>query len=104
MAMLRALRDTFRIVECDEQIIHQAMDAKFSDVEDAVQYFSALRVGAACMVSRNPRHFLKSSLPILSPHEFFSASNLALHAASRRNRSSRCRKPSGNSSPRRSLP
>lgn len=72
MAMLGAMRDTFRIVECDEQIIHQAMDAKFSDFEDAVQHFSALRVNAVCLVSRNPRHFPKSSMPALTPHDFFS--------------------------------
>jgi len=66
------MRDTFRIVECDEQIIHQAMDAKIADFEDAVQYFSALRINAACMVSRNPRHFPKSSLPVFTPQDFFS--------------------------------
>ena len=72
MTLLKAMRDTFRIVGCDEQILHQAMDAKFSDFEDAVQYFSALRVNAVCMVTRNPRHFPKSSLPIFTPPEFFS--------------------------------
>jgi predicted nucleic acid-binding protein len=72
LAMLKAMRDTFQIVECDAQIIHQAMDSKFADYEDAIQHFSALRVNAACMVSRNPRHFPKSSLPVLTPHEFFS--------------------------------
>lgn len=72
MTALRAMRDTFRIVECDERIIHQAMDAKLSDFEDAVQYFSAVRINVDCMVSRNPRHFPKFSLPILSPHDFLS--------------------------------
>ena len=74
--MLKAMRDTFHIVECDGQILHQAMDAKFSDFEDAVQYFSALRLNAVCMVSRNPRHFPKSSLPIFTPPEFFSVHKL----------------------------
>lgn len=72
MKMLKAMRDTFRIVGCDEQIVHQAMDARFADFEDALQYFSALRVNAVCMVSRNPRHFPKSSLPVFTPHDFFS--------------------------------
>jgi predicted nucleic acid-binding protein len=72
MRMLKDLRDTFHIVACDEQILHQAMDAKLSDFEDAIQYFSALRVNAVSMVSRNPHHYPKSSLPILTPEEFFS--------------------------------
>ena len=70
--MLRNLRDTFRIAPCDDQILQQAIDARFSDFEDAMQYFSALRVNAVCMVSRNPRHYPKSSLPIFTPQEFLS--------------------------------
>jgi predicted nucleic acid-binding protein len=73
MTMLRGIRYTFHAVACDEQILHQAMDAKLSDFEDAVQYFSALRVNAVCMVTRNARHYPKSPLPIFTPHEFFSA-------------------------------
>jgi predicted nucleic acid-binding protein len=77
LAMLKAMRDTFRIVGCDEQILQQAIDARFSDFEDAVQYFSALRMDAACMVSRNPGHFPKSSIPIFTPHDFFSFHNFS---------------------------
>lgn len=72
MTVLKAMRGTFRIVECDGQIVQQAMDAGFSDFEDAVQYFSALRMDAVCMVSRNTRHFHKSSLPVFTPRAFFS--------------------------------
>lgn len=72
MTALKAMRDIFQIAECDEQILQQALDASFEVFEDAIQYFSALRVDAACLVSRNPRHFPKSSLPVFTPHDFFS--------------------------------
>jgi len=45
----------------DEKILHQAMDSKITDFEDAVQYFSAIRVHAKHLVTRNPDDFPKNS-------------------------------------------
>jgi len=70
---MRQLRDSFFAVPLDDQILNQAIDAGFKDFEDAVQYFSALRADAACIISRNPDHFPSSDLPVLSPGEFLAA-------------------------------
>lgn len=70
MAMLTMLRRTFTPVALDEQILNQALDGDFSDFEDALQYFSALRADAACLVTRNPTHFRRAEIPVLSPPEF----------------------------------
>jgi hypothetical protein len=70
---MRLLRDTFRPVTLDEQVLYQAMDAGLKDFEDAIQYFSALREEAACLVSRNPNHFPRSTLSVLTPVEFLAA-------------------------------
>jgi hypothetical protein len=67
------LRDTFAPVACDEQVLSQAIDAKLKDFEDAVQYYSALRVEAACLISRNPDHFPRSALAVVTPAEFLVA-------------------------------
>ena len=67
---LRLLRDIFESVAPDRQILNQSIDADFDDFEDAVQFHSALRAKATCLISRNPRHFPKSSLPVLTPEEF----------------------------------
>ncbi len=64
------LRDVFAPVACDEQVLHQAIDADFKDFEDAIQYFSALRADADCIVSRNPKDFRASDIPVLTPSEF----------------------------------
>jgi len=72
---LRLLRDVFRPVAFDTQLLQQAVDAGFDDFEDAVQYFSAIRDEAGCLISRNPDHFPRSGLPVLTPKEF-----LAVHA------------------------
>jgi predicted nucleic acid-binding protein len=64
------LRDVFTPVAFDEQILHQAIDAGFKDFEAAIQYFSALRADADCIVSRNPKHFRAADLLVLTPSEF----------------------------------
>lgn len=65
------LRDSFVPVECDADVLRQAIDANLNDFEDAVQYFSALRVQADCLVTRNPGHFpVDSQCPIITPHGF----------------------------------
>jgi len=73
-AMMTMLRGTFMPVSFDEQILNQAMDAGFSDFEDAIQYYSALRAEAACLLTRNANDFPASpALPVLAPGEFLAA-------------------------------
>ena len=67
------LRDTFTPVGCDERILSQAIDAEMKDFEDAIQYFSALRAEAVCLISRNPGHFPRSALSVVTPAEFLVA-------------------------------
>ena len=72
-SMMTLLRDTFTAVPLDEQVLNQAIDAKFSDFEDAIQYYSALRADAECLLTRNVNHFPDSGLRVLSPDEFLAA-------------------------------
>ena len=67
--MMVLLRDTFTPVPLDKQILDQATDAGLKDLEDAIQYFSAVRAGAACIVSRDAKAFPSSDLPVLTPQE-----------------------------------
>jgi len=70
---LTLLRDIFKVVALDEQILNQAIDSGFKDFEDAIQYFSAIRVDADCIISRNLNHYKKSDIPVLTPTEFLAA-------------------------------
>jgi predicted nucleic acid-binding protein len=67
--MMLLLRDTFTAVALDQQILDQAIDAGLKNLEDAIQYFSAVRAGAACIVSRDAGAFPRSALPVLTPGE-----------------------------------
>lgn len=70
---LQLLRDTFEAAACDQAVLNQAIDAKFKDFEDAVQYVSAIRASAECLVSRNPSDFpAAQGCPVLTPAEFLS--------------------------------
>ena len=73
---LTLVRSAFTPVACDEEIISQAILSRFSDFEDAVQYLSAVHVGADCVVSRNVNHFPNpDDCPVLTPTEFLAASS-----------------------------
>jgi hypothetical protein len=71
--MMTLLRDTLTAVTLDEQVLNQAMHAKFLDFEDAIQCYSALRADAECLLTRNVEHFPASGLRVLSPEEFMAA-------------------------------
>jgi predicted nucleic acid-binding protein len=70
---VRLLRDVFTPVDLTAQILHQAIDASFADFEDAIQFHSAVRAQAECIITRNPDHFPRAPLSALSPAEFLAA-------------------------------
>ncbi len=70
---LSLLRDIFTTVALDARIINQALDSDFKDFEDAIQYFSAVRVDANCIISRNLNHYKKSDIPVMTPTQFLSS-------------------------------
>jgi predicted nucleic acid-binding protein len=67
--MMVLLRDTFTPMPLDKQILDQAIDSGLDDLEDAIQYFSAIRAEADCIVSRDTSAFPQSDLPVLTPAE-----------------------------------
>jgi predicted nucleic acid-binding protein len=71
---IRLLRDVFTPVDLTARVITQAIDAGFSDFEDAIQFHSAIHAQAKCIITRDPDHFPKAPLSILTPAEF-----LAVH-------------------------
>jgi len=67
---MRLLRDVFDSVAPDSKVINQAIDSQFGDFEDAVQFHSATRAKAQFLITRNPRDFPRSKLPVVTPEEF----------------------------------
>ncbi|HLY74787.1 MAG TPA: PIN domain-containing protein [Planctomycetota bacterium] len=70
---IRMLRDVFSPIDLTAQVLNQAIDAGFSDFEDAIQFHSAVHAKVPCIITRNQDHFPRTPLSILSPAEFLAA-------------------------------
>lgn len=58
------------IVALDEMIIDKSILSTFSDFEDGLQYFSALKANCQYIVTRNEKDFKKAEIPVFSPSDF----------------------------------
>ena len=52
------------------KIIDKALSSKFSDFEDALQYYCALKMDCNILVTRNEKDFKKSDIPVMTPDEY----------------------------------
>jgi len=57
----------------NDMIVDKALNSNFKDFEDALQYYCALECNADLIISRNPKDFKTSSLPVLSANEYLSS-------------------------------
>ncbi len=67
---LRKFKVISEICELDGLIIEKGLNSDFSDFEDSLQYFSALRTDCDIIITRNGKDFKKSEIPIMTPDEF----------------------------------
>jgi predicted nucleic acid-binding protein len=66
---IKNLITLFEIASVNRTVIEDAFKSKFSDFEDSVVYQSACHAGAGAIVTRDPKGFKKSQLPVYSPLE-----------------------------------
>lgn len=53
----------------DYEVIKKALAAGWYDLEDAIQYFSAVSAGCDAVITRNSDDFTPESIPVLSPED-----------------------------------
>jgi predicted nucleic acid-binding protein len=70
---LRKFKVISEIAVLDEEIIEKGLNSDFSDFEDAVQYFCALKSNCKIIITRNAKDFKESKLPVMSPGEFLAS-------------------------------
>lgn len=73
---LGKIRSVFTPVGLDEKILNQALHSSIEDFEDAIQFFSALQVGASYLITRNPNDFPSDSPVSVLTAEMFVALGL----------------------------
>lgn len=65
---LRSLTVTTTI---DRQTVDMALVSGFDDLEDAMQYYSAISSKVDVVLTRNKKDFVEANVPVMTPDEFF---------------------------------
>lgn len=56
-----------------DSIIAKGLSSKFSDFEDALQYYCAVQADCSILITRNEKDFKASDIPVLTPDEYLSS-------------------------------
>lgn len=69
---LRNFSSLVEIVEVNREIILKSIsqNSLFSDIEDGIQYYAAKCANCDFIITRNPKDFSASEIPVLTPEEF----------------------------------
>ena len=65
---LRSLTVTTTV---DRQTVDMALVSGFDDLEDAMQYYSAISSKVDVVLTRNKKDFVEANVPVMTPDEFF---------------------------------
>lgn len=69
--ILRKFKVLVEIVSLDDKIVELALsDEKFPDLEDGLQYYSALENGIDIILTRNKKDFKNSKIPVFTAKEY----------------------------------
>lgn len=69
LSSLEKIRAITSVAIVDSEVIDLAISSNFSDLEDAIQYYSAVRNGINLIITRNKKDYLKAKLPVATPEE-----------------------------------
>jgi predicted nucleic acid-binding protein len=70
LSSLKKIRAFTSVAAVDSETIDLAIASNFSDFEDAIQYYSAVRSGLDQIITRNKKDFSKAKLSVSTPQEF----------------------------------
>jgi hypothetical protein len=68
---LRHIVSFCQIATVDDAVIRQALAGDFKDFEDAIQYNAAIASQLEGIVTRNPKDFTDTTIPIYTPTQLF---------------------------------
>ena len=73
--LLRKLRIIISVVSVDEKVVDLALNSKFTDFEDGLQYFTARENDIKIILTRNVKDYKEKELLIQTPEEYLIAVN-----------------------------
>jgi predicted nucleic acid-binding protein len=68
--VFRKFKVLVNILPLDDKITDLALNSDFKDIEDAIQYFTAIEYDQAIIITRNQQDFKESKIPVMSAGEF----------------------------------
>lgn len=70
LEILDVLQQMVEVLPTDDGMVKSAIHSNFNDFEDAVQYYTALAGNSSIIITRNPKDFVHSSIPVHTPSDF----------------------------------
>lgn len=70
LILLANLRQLVRVAAVDERVVDDALSSNYSDFEDALQHYSAVKAKADFIITRNGKDFALSRIPVMTASEY----------------------------------
>jgi predicted nucleic acid-binding protein len=77
--LLKKLRLFIGILPLEEKIVDMALDSKFGDFEDGLQYFSSKENAITVLTTRNGRDYKEKDIPIQTADEYMKSKIIPLN-------------------------
>ena len=62
-----------QVLPVDDKVIELALNSKFKDFEDAIQYFTAIESGITFLLTRNIKDYKKAEISVQTPELYVQA-------------------------------
>ena len=69
--LFEKLRNITETTTVDRLTVDKALISDFSDLEDVLQYYSAVNAKVDVVLTRNKKDFVEANVPVMTPDEFF---------------------------------
>ena len=73
LSKLRKFKIICEVCEMNEETVEKGLNSNFKDLEDSIQYYSALQSNCAIIITRNGKDFKNSTIPIMTAAEYLSS-------------------------------
>ena len=73
--LLSNFRRLSRVATTNECTVDDSLASQFADLEDAMQYYTALKAKADIIITRNGKDFANSKIPVMTAAEFLATIN-----------------------------
>lgn len=67
---LRKFKIISEISDLDNKVIEKGLSSNFTDFEDSLQYYCAIKADCSILITRNGKDFKTSEIPVMTSEEY----------------------------------